>query len=178
MDMLEKLDILEQKLAQRMADLKKGAALYAFNYLFNDLEFLGASTTVPAFYAYMSSHETNPGKHHTLHFDTIITNIGSAYNRYTGIFTPTVSGTYALSYSIKPYAGAYIPIELVRNTQIIGSVVTKAQSSYEHGASSTVVIQLSAGDACFLRTSNTYTPTGHIYSSKYARSSFSGWRLI
>lgn len=146
--------------------------------MFNDLEFLGASTTAPAFYAYMSSHETNPGKHHTLHFDTIITNIGSAYNRYTGIFTPTVSGTYALSYSIKPYAGAYIPIELVRNTQIIGSVVTKAQSSYEHGASSTVVIQLSAGDACFLRTSNTYTPTGHIYSSKYARSSFSGWRLI
>lgn len=145
---------------------------------FNDLEFLGASTTAPAFYAYMSSNELNPGKHHTLHFDTIITNIGSAYNRYTGIFTPTVSGTYVLSYSIKPYAGAYIPIELVRNTQIIGSAVTKAQSSYEHGASSTVVIQLSAGDACFLRTSNTYTPSGHIYSSAYARSSFSGWRLI
>ncbi|CAG2227876.1 unnamed protein product [Mytilus edulis] len=48
----------------------------------------------PAFYAYMSSSENNPGPHHTLIFNQVISNIGNGYNQFTGIFTAPSTGIY------------------------------------------------------------------------------------
>ena len=133
------------------------------------------SATTTAFYAYMSSLESSPGSHHTLIFDSVITNIGDHYNRYTGIFTAPIAGIYVFSYSIASSSNLYIPVEIVRNKGVVGSSMTRSHSIYQHNAASTVVIQLSVGDVCFIRTSSSSTPSGNIYSSTYARSSFSGW---
>ena len=135
------------------------------------------SATTTAFYAYMSGHESSPGSHHTLIFGSVITNIGDHYNRYTGIFTAAIAGIYVFSYSITPGIGAYIPVEIVRNNGVVGSSMTRSHGGYQHNAASTVIIQLSVGDVCFIRTSSSSTPSSNIYSGSYARSSFSGWLL-
>lgn len=135
------------------------------------------SATTTAFYAFMKSSEPNPGSHHTLIFGIVITNIGTHFNRYTGIFTAPIAGIYVFSYSITPDTSSYIPVEIVRNNDVVGSSITRAYGSYQHNAASTVVIQLSAGDVCFIRTSSSSVPSRNIYSDTYARSSFSGWLL-
>ncbi|XP_056022758.1 uncharacterized protein LOC125649673 isoform X3 [Ostrea edulis] len=45
------------------------------------------------FYAYMSGPENNPGTHHTLIFDVVKTNLGSAYSKFTGAFRAPVEGS-------------------------------------------------------------------------------------
>lgn len=80
-------------------------------------------------------------------------------------------------HTIDAYDYAKIPVEIVKNPQVIGSSVTYANSNLPHNAASTVLIQLSAGDSCFIRTSSTYSPSGNIYSGTNARSSFAGWPI-
>ena len=53
-----------------------------------------------AFYAYMSKTEASPSLHHTLLFDMVKTNVGGAYNPFTGVFTVPYDGIYAFSYTI------------------------------------------------------------------------------
>lgn len=134
-------------------------------------------TPTAAFYAYMSNKENNPGRHHTIIFDHVITNYGNAYNQYTGIFTAPIPGLYVFSYAITADNEASIPVEVVKNAQVIGSSITYTSSNYRHNTASTVVIELSAGDSCFIRTSSTRSPSGHIYSGTNARSSLAGWLI-
>lgn len=47
---------------------------------------------VNGFYAYLSQSESTPGLHHTVMFDTVITNVGATYNRHDGIFTAPDTG--------------------------------------------------------------------------------------
>ena len=131
----------------------------------------------PAFYAYMSYNEINPSQHHTIIFDHVIVNFGNAYSEYAGIFIAPTTGIYAFSYAITAYADALIPIEIVCNGEVIGSSVTITQGAYQDNDASTVVIQLSADDVCFIRTSSTYGISSNIYSGTYARSSFAGWLI-
>lgn len=133
--------------------------------------------TTTAFYAFMNSSVPSPGSHHTVIFGSVITNIGNPYNRYTGIFTAPIAGIYVFSYSITPDSSAYIPVEIVKNNGVVGSSMTRSHGGYQHNAASTVIIQLSVGDVCFIRTSSSSTPSSNIYSGSYARSSFSGWLL-
>nr|XP_022310934.1 uncharacterized protein LOC111116241 [Crassostrea virginica] len=61
------------------------------------------TSVVPAFHAYMSTPETDPGPHHTFIFDRVVTNIGGNYNHHTGIFTATESGVYVFSWTVFCY---------------------------------------------------------------------------
>ena len=111
------------------------------------------------FYAYMSVDEDHPGKHHILVFDTVKTNVGNGYNRYSG------TNTYA-SYDI------------MKNGDIEGTFFVDAEHGMDlFSGSTTVVVSLQVGDVLFLRTSSTREPHGNIYSRYYARSSVSGWRI-
>ncbi|VDH92408.1 Hypothetical predicted protein [Mytilus galloprovincialis] len=132
----------------------------------------------PAFYVYMSSNENSPGPHHTLIFNQVVSNIGNGYNQYTGIFTAPSTGVYVFSYTIMPDSGAYIPVEIIKNAGVIGSSFTRPYSSYRHSVSVTIVVHLTTGDVCYLRTSTSSTPSGNIYSSTSARTSFAGWLLV
>ncbi|CAC5424864.1 unnamed protein product [Mytilus coruscus] len=130
-----------------------------------------------AFYAHMANDEPSPGRHHTLIFHNITTNIGNAYNKHTGIFTATSAGVYVFSVVVFPYSSAHIPVEIVKNSDVIGSMSTLTGTYYSF-VSSTIVVQLSIGDACYIRTSSSITPSGSIYSRAEARTSFAGWILF
>ena len=133
--------------------------------------------TSAAFYAYMSTSEYNPGPGHTLIFRHVVTNIGQRYNQHTGIFTAPVSGVYVFTYTVIPFASSYIPVEVIKNSAVIGSTSARVHSHYRDNTGCTVVIQLSAGDVCYLRTNSKISPIGDIYSGSDAYSSFAGWIL-
>ncbi|CAC5384865.1 unnamed protein product [Mytilus coruscus] len=132
-----------------------------------------------AFYAYLSQSEVDPGHHHTIIFDTVITNSGNGYNKHTGTFLVPTEGIYVFSFTIVAYRGHRVPTELVVNRNVVGSVNADSYSSSLYPVASTiVVVNLKQGDACFLRTSPTQSyDVGDLYSGIWPRTSFSGWKF-
>ncbi|VDH93187.1 complement C1q-like protein 3 [Mytilus edulis] len=178
---LRQLKENERNLLQRIQNLEHKHALKE-----RDLENQSLSVTVQkrapsepvAFYAYMSSGEQNPGQHQTMAFDHVVTNIASAYNKYTGIFTVPVTGLYVLTITLSGSPSSQIPLQFTRNNEILGAIdLFAASGSVDTNptVSSTIVVSLSKGDSCFIRTSASYTTAGTIYSTDLSRSSFAGW---
>ena len=127
----------------------------------------------------MSSGEDHPSKHHTLIFDTVKTNAGNGYSKFSGLFTAPVSGLYAFTCSITMNGpGEYASYEIIKNADIVGTFFADADENNEYRSSSmTVILSLQVGDALFVRTSSTYTPHGNVHSSTNARSSVAGWLI-
>jgi len=127
----------------------------------------------------MSSNEDHPSKHHILVFDTVKTNVGNAYSKFTGIFTVPISGLYVLTCTITMDGkDEYASYDIMKNADIEGTFFVDAEHSYDiYSSSMTVVLSLEVGDALFLRISSTYTPHGSVLSVKDARSSVAGWLI-
>lgn len=131
--------------------------------------------SVVAFYAYMSTTESNPSTHHTIIYDHEVTNIGNGYNRHSGTFIAPVDGVYVFSWTIfMSVPGEYMSIELTLNSQPVGA-------SYVHGiydystASGTAALSMQKNDIVFTRTHTTYAPHGSIRSDNLMRTALSGW---
>uniref|UniRef100_A0A8W8J274 C1q domain-containing protein n=1 Tax=Magallana gigas TaxID=29159 RepID=A0A8W8J274_MAGGI len=137
------------------------------------------TTHVVAFYAYLSKSDGSLGLHHTLIFDTVITNVGSSYNHHDGVFTAPVSGVYVFNWNI--YSGFHgdVVSELMVNSDRKGGIRSDSLTVTEdHGSSGSVVVDISQGDIVFIRTHSTHSPSGSLVSSPgLFESSFSGWRL-
>ena len=124
----------------------------------------------------MSSGEDHPGKHHTFVFDTVITNVGNGYIKFSGMLTAPVSGLYAVTCStIMNGRGAYAAYDIVKNAEIVGAFFVDAEYSSEVRSSAmTVIVLLQVGDVLFVRTSSTYTPHGNVVSDVDAPSYVAG----
>lgn len=118
---------------------------------------------VVEFYAYLGKAEGSLGLHHTLIFDTVITNVGSSYNRHDGVFTVPVSGVTELMVNSDKKGGTRSDSHTVRE---------------DHSSSGCVVVEISQRDIVFIRTHPTSSSTGFILSDLTSyMSSFSGWLL-
>ncbi|XP_061195666.1 complement C1q-like protein 4 [Saccostrea echinata] len=138
------------------------------------------SAHVVAFYAYMSANEPNPGKHHTVIFNTVITNVGSSYNHHDGVFTAPTNGVYVFSWNLYSQFHGLIASELMVNSASKGGRLSDSRSvSEDHSSSGTLVVEISQGDIVYIRTHQTLSISGNInsYPSSY-QSSFCGWLLI
>ncbi|XP_071161405.1 uncharacterized protein [Mytilus edulis] len=132
-----------------------------------------------AFYAYMSTHETNPGRHQTLIFDMVKTNLGSSYSKHTGVFSASEHGTYVFTWTITSGVHSYIYSEIVINSIPFGSIVTDSEEIHDdHSATGIIVVQLNHGDVVYIRTNPNASIKGQILSDSLRRSSFSGWKVM
>ncbi|VDI53834.1 Hypothetical predicted protein [Mytilus galloprovincialis] len=132
-----------------------------------------------AFYAYMSTHETNPGRHQTLIFDMVKTNLGSSYSKHTGVFSAPEHGTYVFTWTITSGVHSYIYSEIVINSVPFGSIVTDSEEIHDyHSATGIIVVQLNHGDVVYIRTNPNVSIKGQIMSQSLCRSSFSGWKIM
>uniref|UniRef100_A0A8W8M301 C1q domain-containing protein n=1 Tax=Magallana gigas TaxID=29159 RepID=A0A8W8M301_MAGGI len=87
--------------------------------------------SVVAFYAYMSTTESNPSTHHTIIYDHEVTNIGNGYNRHSGTFIAPVDGVYVFSWTIfMSVPGEYMSIELTLNSQPVGASFVHGMHDY------------------------------------------------
>lgn len=173
-----------EKLEARIADLQ------SLNWFRRTVQVLchkcisgiqSTSTPFPdgaAFSAYVSVHETDISKDFTIHFDTIVTNIGSHYNKHTGAFTTPQHGVYVFTWNLYCNTGGYIQSQLVVNSNVVGAMLTSAQgSSNIRSHTGIVVVEVNQGDVVFVRTHPTHIHIGNLYSDIDWRSSFNGWKL-
>ncbi|CAG2210982.1 unnamed protein product [Mytilus edulis] len=133
--------------------------------------------TTTAFYAYMSQHEPSPSAHHTLIFDTVVTNENNGYHPFSGIFMVPVNGIYVFTFSIRVDCHSNGPYEIVKNADVVGVVNSDLQQvCLQDHIAGTVVITAKKGDDVFVRT-HTGTRHGMIVSDSNGRSSFAGWMI-
>ncbi|CAC5382405.1 unnamed protein product [Mytilus coruscus] len=131
-----------------------------------------------AFYALMSHNELNPGPHHTIAFDLVKTNIRDSYNHFTGAFTTPIHGVYGFIYALRMPCNTYGTFEIMKNDEVEGTIHVNVQ----HGCSGqfstgSIVVVLNIGDAVYVRTHSTVTPTGLILSGIHGGPYFAGWLI-
>ncbi|XP_034312988.2 uncharacterized protein [Magallana gigas] len=139
------------------------------------------STSFPdgaAFSAYVSVYETDISKDFTVHFDTIVTNIGNHYNKHTGAFTAPQHGVYVFTWNLYCNKGGYIHSQLVVNSNVVGAMFTSVGGATGvRSNTGIVVVEVNQGDVVFVRTHPTHGHIGNLYSNIAWRSSFNGWKL-
>uniref|UniRef100_A0A8W8I4I1 C1q domain-containing protein n=1 Tax=Magallana gigas TaxID=29159 RepID=A0A8W8I4I1_MAGGI len=140
------------------------------------------STSTPfphgaAFSAYVSVSTTGLSNGFTIHFDTIITNIGNHYNKHTGAFTAPQHGVYVFTWNLYCDAGGYIHSQLVVNSNVVGALFTDGGANDIRGSTGIVVVEVNQSDVVFVRTHPTHSHGGNLRSNPNWRSSFNGWKL-
>lgn len=132
-----------------------------------------------AFFAYLSRNENTVGTHQTFVFDFDHTNIGGHYNHHTGIFTSPGHGVYVFSWSLFCTYGGHIYSELVVNSSpVLSKFVGALGVSNPLSSTGLAIIELSTGDAVYIRTPPNHSPSGGVLSNSVYRSTFSGWKLF
>lgn len=140
---------------------------------------VASTSDVTAFCAYMSTTEHSPSLHHVLVFDDVRTNIGSAFNRISGMFTAPIDGVYVFTWTIFSDIHSYVFSQIVVNTEAFTSMVTDGEEVGDyHSSTGVVVVSLKCGDVVYIRTHPTHLSHGNIHSDRFNGSpSFSGWKL-
>ncbi|XP_062589889.1 complement C1q subcomponent subunit A-like [Saccostrea cucullata] len=129
-----------------------------------------------AFYAYLTTPEVNPGAHHIVVYDHVMTNNGQGYNKHTGSFTAPTTGTYVFSWTTFVPPHSRFPMELTVNSARAGIVFVQGDTTY-NGVTGMAVVNLQLGDTVYVRSEPGYTPVGNIYSDHNTQTSFCGWCL-
>lgn len=161
-----------------LGNKKNGAGilfLYIYYILISEPRQLTANPTgVIAFYAYLTNAEINPGAHHIIVYDHVITNSGNGYSKHTGSFTAPKAGMYVFSWTTFVDPHSYFPIELIHNSVRAGIVFVQGDTTF-NGVTGLAVIQLQQGDVVMVRSEPGYTPHGNIHSEHHMKTSFAGW---
>ena len=126
-----------------------------------------------AFSAVLSQDLDSSEDDETVVFDTIVTNIGSAYNATTGIFMAPSDGIFVFAWTILTYPGKYYNTELVvdGSAKLYNAANTNGGNSYE-SSGCTGVLQLKAGQRVWIRKNGIY---GNFLHAPWT--SFSGWQI-
>lgn len=113
------------------------------------------ASDIVAFCAYMSTTEVSPTRHHVLVFDDVKTNIGSAFNRISGMFTAPIDGAYVFTWTIfsDRHSDSYINSQIVVNTEAFTSMITDSDEVGDfHSSTGVIVLNLNRVDSVYIRT--------------------------
>ncbi|XP_076109034.1 complement C1q-like protein 4 [Mytilus galloprovincialis] len=130
-----------------------------------------------AFYAQLTTSETNVGKHHPIVFDHVNLNVGNGYNKHSGTFTAPKSGIYVFTFTLYPNRGSWMAVNIFKNTEVIAQVYTEMGSGMFSATTPVPVVDMNVGDIAYVRTSSTYQPHGDVFSDVNVKSSFAGWKI-
>ncbi|XP_067274612.1 complement C1q-like protein 4 [Pseudorasbora parva] len=112
-------------------------------------------------------------KNDVLKFNDVMTNLGDGYDSSTGAFTCKTAGVYYFIFHIMK-TGQNLRVDLVLNDQTIVASAVAVDVLHTDTASSSVVLQLSAGDRVYARLNNSEVSKR---DSQSRFSSFSGYLL-
>ncbi|XP_052080686.1 LOW QUALITY PROTEIN: cerebellin-4-like [Mytilus californianus] len=121
-----------------------------------------------------ASLENIPAKSDVV-YNTIITNLGNGYDKFTWIFTAPSNGVYIFSWTVLTHTGKYFFTYLTLNGKLIARNYTGARSVAEHISSSqNVVLEIKKDDKVFVKVQDGYTGQ-FMFGDSW--SSFSGYKL-
>ena len=111
---------------------------------------------------------TSGTAHHILNFDTVITNVGSAYYPHSGTFIAPRSGIYVFTWTIRQLGYNYHTTELLVNSKVVNSMHLNPANTIEGSGTGTAVVQINERDDVFVRTGSSHN-YGSIISSEFGR---------
>lgn len=103
-----------------------------------------ANEDTVAFLAGLTDVLTHEGAMQNIAFDTVITNVGGAYNSHAGVFIAPVPGVYVFATTIMSYGGATDTFHILKNGTRVAGLYHNSQS--HETTSMTVVLELKQGD--------------------------------
>ncbi|XP_059202798.1 uncharacterized protein LOC131982218 [Centropristis striata] len=110
----------------------------------------------------------------TLKYSKVFTNIGDAYNPYTGFFTAPVRGVYYFQFTACRREAGSMGVSVYKNNQMIMWNDDYEEEGGHEYITSSVVLELMAGEEIHL-----VLPSGNsLFDSIYNRSTFSGSLLF
>ena len=128
----------------------------------------------------MTATEYNPSLHHHLMFNNVKTNLGSAYNSNSGMFTAPTDGVYVFSWTIFSYYNSFVYTQIVVNSNAYDSMITDSEHVADvHSGTKLIIVSLNRGDVVYVRTHDTIHTHGHILSDDHhGQATLCGWKLM
>ncbi|XP_063402360.1 complement C1q-like protein 3 [Mytilus trossulus] len=189
-NLLDRMETYEKKIAklemevERMSVIEKEAAELRQIVKGNSRHrrFLLNEGPGVAFSAYKSASfdATSFGLRQTFIYDHVECNVGNGYENFTGIFRPSLPGTYAFTWTVcaSGSVNSEIGVELVIDNKVHGSIYVDSEThAEEHCSTGFVIHTLKTGDVVYTRSQGA-GHEGTIRSDKYTRTTFSGWLLF
>ncbi|KAG8005584.1 Complement C1q-like protein 2 [Nibea albiflora] len=111
-----------------------------------------------------------------LKYQRILTNIGSGYNSYTGIFTAMVRGVYYFRYTMynNNFGHPNSVVSLMKNGQMMVSTWDTEGADVHDSASNAAVLQLEVGDNVYVQLYRNRV----VYDDSKYYNTFSGFLLF
>ncbi|XP_013406647.1 complement C1q-like protein 3 [Lingula anatina] len=134
-----------------------------------------ASPPKIAFTAKLTKHHPDTTTLHTVRYDTVVTNFGDGFNKYTGIFSVPMAGTYFFIFHGLTNSNKSSHMELVKNgEQITSGYGNSAQGSGKFATiSNSAILEVRRGDKMWVQASG-----GGVYGyQKAPHASFSGYLI-
>ncbi|KAG9282199.1 complement C1q-like protein 2 [Astyanax mexicanus] len=112
----------------------------------------------------------------TLIYSKVLTNVGGAYNQYTGIFTAPVRGVYYIRFTAAAYnSNSYnMGLHLYKNNQHLLHLGEYDSDGRARHVSCGLALELEAGDTVYTRLLANYS----LYDDALLRNTFSGFLLF
>ena len=112
-------------------------------------------------------------------FDSVKTNLGSAYNNNSGMFTAPADGMYVFTWTIFSGYNSYVFTQIVVNSDVFDYMITDSEHVHDiHSGTKVIVVSLTRGDLVYVRTHPINLSVGRINSSNLSgQPSFCGWKL-
>ncbi|XP_060579039.1 complement C1q subcomponent subunit A-like [Ruditapes philippinarum] len=133
---------------------------------------------IVAFMAQLTKHMVNPPQHTVVVFDSVLTNVGGAYKSSSGVFLAPVNGTYTIhlvASSTPKTSSEYLHLYIMHNMLKVGYIFLDQNPGRALIRSTSIVIQLRAGDTLFVKIGNP-NPRGTLYGSNF-HTVFSGFLI-
>ncbi|KAI5630329.1 hypothetical protein C0J50_10196, partial [Silurus asotus] len=105
----------------------------------------------------------------------VVSNIGGAYNPYTGVFTAPVKGVYYIRFTAATYNtnSNNMGVHLYKNSDLLLHLGEAQSDGLLRHVSSGLVVELLAGDVMYLKLYTNYV----LYDDNLLRNTFSGFLL-
>lgn len=100
----------------------------------------------------MLSSDTIVGARAVVRYDHVVTNLGGAYQRTTGIFTAPYRGLYSFSCSLMSHPSNDVHLEMVKNGMRVSTVYSAAHTFPQ--SSQTIYLVLNQGDHIWIQNHN------------------------
>lgn len=97
----------------------------------------------------MLSSDTIVGARAVVRYDHVVTNLGGAYQRTTGIFTAPYRGLYSFSCSLMSHPSNEVHLEMVKNGMRVSTVYSAAHTYPQ--SSQTIYLVLNQGDHIWIQ---------------------------
>ncbi|KAI5089639.1 complement component 1, q subcomponent-like 4 like precursor [Silurus meridionalis] len=112
----------------------------------------------------------------TLIYSKVVSNIGGAYNPYTGVFTAPVKGVYYIRFTAAAYNtnSNNMGVHLYKNSDLLLHLGEAQSDGLLRHVSSGLVVELLAGDVMYLKLYTNYA----LYDDNLLRNTFSGFLLF